>query len=308
MSRAPLDWSLTTQRVERPVPAGIWQPLPILDRGHVRLVDFMGSDERVVEAARQSTQKGFLGWGVEQVCDRCRGSGTNEPEHGPGSLCRQCGGKKTHVNAPGDEKLLAYLYERRHDTPFESAEAVFEIRAPIFVFREWHRHRTQSYNEMSARYAPLPADDYRPTPERCLLVSGKNRQAGAIADAQELTHESALAWLASLDAVYEHLEAVYQDGLRRGIPKEIARLSMSVGRYSQMWAKTNLRNWLAFLTLRADSAAQLEIRHYAYAVGLLLSRLFPRTFALFLGAHRKPPDIDAGAFERSGLLRTGGRT
>jgi thymidylate synthase (FAD) len=115
------------------------------------------------------------------------------------------------VNYPaGDEKLLKYLYNNHHMTPFEMAGMIIEIQAPIFVFREWHRHRTQSYNELSARYTPLPDVNYMPTVERCMVVSGTNKQAGAIKGADELTHESVLLWLEALevyDAMRKRLSA-----------------------------------------------------------------------------------------------------
>src|SRR5690349_15994092 len=98
----------------------------VLDHGTVSVVEFWGSEERIIEAARMSTDKGFRGW-------------------------------------EEDQKLLSFLYRNHHMTPFEMCGAIFEIKAPIFVFREWHRHRTQSYNEMSARYIPIPDEHYMPT-------------------------------------------------------------------------------------------------------------------------------------------------
>src|SRR3990172_6873635 len=117
----------------------------VLDAGYIELVEHWGSDERIIEAARMSRGKGFQGW------DK-------------------------------DEKLLAYLYNNKHATPFEMAGMVIEVKAPIFVFREWHRHRTQSYNEMSARYVPLPNENYLPTIKRLMsgnssMLNTKNRQS-----------------------------------------------------------------------------------------------------------------------------------
>lgn len=250
--------------------------IPILDHGYLALVESWGSDERIVEAARMSTSKGFQGWG--DMCQNCYQWTTKAAP-----TCPACKGKGY---IPGDEKLLKYLWDNRHATPFEMAGLVVEVQAPIMVFREWHRHRTQSYNEMSARYTPLPDVNYLPTAERCLFVNGANRQANAVKGADELTHESALEWLAELTECYAHAERVYQSGLRRGIPKELARLPVSVGRYSRMRASANLRNWLAFLTLRSDcvpegGAAQWEIRQFANAVGSLIEKAFPRTYELF---------------------------
>lgn len=223
--------------------------IKVLDHGYLGLVEFWGSDERIVEAARMSTGKGFLGWGTP--------------------------------DAPGDERLLAYLYRNKHATPFEMAGMVIEVQAPIFVFREWHRHRTQSYNEMSARYIPLPDVNYIPTLDRCLISSSTNKQAGTVKGSAELDGESADQWLMELARLYQDAERLYQDGLARGIPKELARLPVPVARYSRMRASANLRNWLAFLTLRMDPAAQWEIRQFANAVGQLVSETFPKTWDLF---------------------------
>lgn len=103
-------------------------------------------------------------------------------------------GRGGHVfkDVPGDEKLLRHLYEAHHASPFEFAGMTIDVQAPIMCFREWHRHRTQSYSERSARYAPLPALDYLPTPERCMMLSKQNKQAGALKGSEELTLESAL--------------------------------------------------------------------------------------------------------------------
>lgn len=222
----------------------------ILDHGYVEFIESWGSDERIVEAARMSTAKGFLGWGT--------------PE------------------APGDEKLLGYLWRNKHATPFEMAGLIIEVKAPIFVFREWHRHRTQSYNEMSARYIPMPNENFAPAPETMIEIPGSSsKQAGTIKDAEALTHESALEWLQEVADYYDHGERVYQSGLTRGVRKEHARIVIPVSRYSRMRASANLRNWLAFLSLRMDPAAQWEIRQYAAAVGEIIATQFPRTWALF---------------------------
>jgi thymidylate synthase (FAD) len=225
------------------------QNVAVLDHGYVKFVESWGSDERIIEAARMSTDKGFLGWG------------TNDK--------------------PGDERLLRYLYTHNHATPFEMAGMIIEVQAPIFVFREWHRHRTQSYNEMSARYIPLPDVNYMPTVERCFEVNAANKQANAVKGAEELTHKGVLDWLARLDEVYRHAEDVYQHGLRIGVPKEVARLPVPVGRYSRMRACANLRNWLAFMTLRMAPNAQKEIRLFANVVGQMVEKQFPRTYRLF---------------------------
>lgn len=224
----------------------------LFDSGYIKFIESWGRGEAnepeaaIIEAARQSTQGSFRGW-------------------------------------ERDEKLLKYMFENKHDSPFEFAGMTVEIQAPIMVFREWHRHRTQGFNEMSARYSPLPNNNYSPSIERLFIdVNGSNKQAKAIDSAQELTHEAALDWLEGLNSLYNTIEDFYQYGLKIGIPKELARLPIPVGRYSRMRATANLRNWLGFLTLRMSPKAQYEIRRYADIVGhTIIATEFPRTWKLF---------------------------
>lgn len=217
----------------------------VLDLGYIRLVESWGSDERIIESARMSTAKGFLGWGTP--------------------------------DAPGDEKLLKFLWDKQHATPFEMAGLVIEVKAPIVVFREWHRHRTQSYNEMSARYVPLPDENYVPAVERILIgnAATTNKQAQGIVG-REVSTADACGWQSRLIALYDHAEEVYAEALALGIPKELARLPVPVARYSAMRASANLRNWLGFLNLRCDPAAQWEIRQYANALAGIVREAFPR--------------------------------
>ena len=231
--------------------------IKLLDEGYLELIEAWGAGKAgtgdaahwdfecgIIEAARQSTQGSFRGWDE-------------------------------------DAKLLKRLYENRHETPFEFAGMVIEVRAPIMVFREWHRHRTQSYNEASARYAPLPDLNYVPTMERMMTPpSETNKQAGSVGG-RKLIAEDADHWLADLELHYKMAEELYQRGLRYGVPKELARLPMPVGHYSQMRACCNLRNWLAFMTLRCDMNAQWEIRQYANAVATIIAAIFPNTSSLY---------------------------
>lgn len=232
------------------------QTIKCLDHGYVRFVESWGkgdagvSEAGIIEAARQSTQGSFRGW--EQ-----------------------------------DQRLLEFLFTSKppHAGPFEFAGMVIEVQAPIFVFREWHRHRTQSYNEMSARYAPLPDLNYIPTVERVMMGGThitSNKQAGTVKGAETINPTTAASWLHSLEEFYAMAESLYQEGLRSGVPKEVARACMPVGRYSRMRAQANLRNWIAFLTLRMDPAAQWEIRQFANAVGEIIAQQFPRTWDLYL--------------------------
>jgi thymidylate synthase (FAD) len=255
--------------------------MKLLDHGYLDYVEHWGSDESIVRAARMST--GFLGWGPNKTGKRipC-------PNHDTEAWCSRCGGpegdRMIDEEKAGDEGLLRYMWKHEHGTPFEMAGLTIEVQAPIFVFREWHRHRVPfGYNELSARYTPMPYLNYMPTVER--IVEGskqtKNRQASSVAgECNE--HDSAM-WLKELRSLYMHAEAVYQMGLKYGIPKELARLPVPVGRYSRMRATGNLRGWLAFCKLRCAPQTQWEIRQYANAVGELLSKHFPRTWEIFNG-------------------------
>ncbi len=220
----------------------------LLDHGYVNIIESWGSDERIIEAARMSTNKGFLGWGPD----------------GEGK--------------PGDEKLLRFLYEHKHATPFEMAGLVIEVQAPIMVFREWHRHRTQSYNEMSARYTQLPDLFYVPAPERITAQSKTNKQASGV---EGLPPDVVQMFRDDLITTQQDAYVRYERAIKTGIPRELARLHLPVSIYSRMRASANLRNWLAFLTLRMDAGAQWEIRQYAIAVADIVRLRFPRTFELF---------------------------
>lgn len=273
----------------------------LLDHGYIELVEHWGSDERIVEAARMSTDKGFRGWGGAP-CPECRAAGRLSEYDGllkddlaaihARQNCKTCSGRPGRAIGeqykdepgyePGDEKLLRYLYEHKHATPFEMAGLIVEVQAPIFVFREWHRHRTQSYNEMSARYMPLPDVNYMPTVERLMLNAGaSNRQAGTVKGSSELTAEAAEQFRSALGVGYDALQTGYEAALADGVPKELARLILPVARYSKMRASANLRNWLAFLTLREAPQAMWEIRQYAHALSDFVKQLFPRTHALY---------------------------
>lgn len=247
--------------------------IEVLDSGYVELIEVWGHGKAgegwweilgvpdyeagIIEAARQSTQGSFRGWDVE-------------------------------------EKLLRTLFthDPPHATPFEFAGMVIEVQAPLFVFREWHRHRTQSYNEMSARYAPLPDLYYHPRWESLVdrIEQGRlsrNKQQQSIAGKEVPAQRLGEEWLELLRRFYEQAEEFYQWGLKKGIPKELARLPMPVAHYSRMRAATNLRNWLAFMTLRMHPDAQWEIRQYANAVAKIIESHFPHTWALFSEAGKK---------------------
>lgn len=237
------------EHAECPVSRTEGYQLPVLDHGYVRFIEHWGSDERIIESARMSTGKGFEGW-------------------------------------EKDAKLLRFLWKNQHHTPFEMAGLVVEVKAPIFVFREWHRHRVPfSYNEMSARYIPLPDENYLPSDadivaRSAIAANTSNRQASGL---RECTAEEASNWRRELDKAYAYAQRVYEQGIKLGVPKELARLPVPVARYSRMRASSNLRGWLHFLNLRMAPNAQWEIRQYANAVGTIISQRFPKTWGLFKG-------------------------
>lgn len=243
----------------------------VLDHGYVKFIESWGSDERIIEAARMSTLKGFQGWGPFHS-NKCKATLEKAKQEGDfnGFGC----------NCPkGDEKLLAYLYNNKHMTPFEMAGMIIEVQAPIFVFREWHRHRTQSYNELSARYTELPDLYYVPSIER--LMNAKQGMKNKQGSEEGFTEEQAKSIQADLCSIYKDIRLEYDALLENKVAREIARLVIPVAQYSRMRASANLRNWLAFLTLRTDQAAQYEIRQYAFEVAKLIQEKFPRTYELY---------------------------
>jgi len=250
----------------------------VLDHGYVSLVETWGSDERIIEAARMSTSGSFKGWGKH--CKKC-----NEPLEPKGIIMYGCGyqlltDRCNHEWVEGDEKLLRFLYTNKHMSPFEMAGMVIEVQAPIFVFREWHRHRTMSYNELSGRYTELPDLFYIPSEERIMAgkQSTKNKQGSEDSDWEAL---QAWALTEDIDAACHESRKVYEYLLKIGLSRELARLVIPVNQYSRMRASANLRNWLQFLELRLPEGAQWEIRQYAKAVAEIVAEKFPRTFELF---------------------------
>lgn len=214
--------------------------LKVLDHGYVRLIDTMGTDESIIEAARMSTGKGFEGW-------------------------------------EKDFNLLDFLWRNKHTSPFEMCEMVIEVQAPLFVFREWHRHRTQSYNEFSARYAQMENLHYLPEKSRVQKQSKMNKQGSG----EAMDETFAMELIEDLRDEQEHIYVKYDEAIKSGVANEIARINTPVSRYSKMRAKTDLLNWLRFLNLRMRPNAQYEIRQYAEAVFQFVEWRFPKTAELF---------------------------
>ncbi len=263
----------------------------VLDHGYLRVKETWGSDEEIVETARMSTDKGFLGW-EPGPCPSCAGNGKvarlyGSPLGRPLVTCDDCGGKG---KIPGDAKLLKYLYEHKHSTPFEFGGLTIEVQAPLMVFREWHRHRVPfGYSEMSARYVKMPNLHYVPSIERIIASSrkSKNRQAGGagrieipggLAGTEEQVAREIQQLIRSEQA---RIYSFYEELISFGVAKEVARLDTPVSRYSRMRATGNLRGWLGFLTLRMDPHAQFEIRQFAWCVADAIATAFPRTYELF---------------------------
>lgn len=248
-----------------PVAPSAGEQTMLLDHGYVKFIECWGSDSRIVEAARMSTDKGFRGWGP-----RHKGECMHWDDQSAG-IC-DC------TPEPGDEKLLKFLWDNKHHTPFEMAGMTIEVQAPLFVFREWHRHRTQSYNELSARYTELPDLYYLPSYERVERAkqSTKNKQSSDEAD--KFSDAEVVSITGIIAESYANARADYEELLRMGVAREIARLVIPVAQYSRMRASANLRNWLAFLTLRTAPGAQWEIRQYANLLNAMVSQAFPRVW------------------------------
>jgi thymidylate synthase (FAD) len=223
---------------------------PVLDYGFVRLVDAMGNDLSIVRAARVSHDAAW----------------------------------RTGNDQGSDHRLIYYLWKHKHTTPFESVVFTFEVKAPIFVLRQWHRHRTWSYNEKSARYCELPEEFYVPDAAAIGVQSKQNKQArivgGAITDTAVTAAE---AIRHSCEASF----ATYGKLLASGVPREVARSVLPVATYSHMFAIVNLLNLLKFLTLRCDPQAQYEIRMYAEAMHELITPIVPVAMAAWAAGNNK---------------------
>lgn len=231
----------------------LYRPIEVLDHGFLRVIDYMGDDSSVVQAARVS-----YGRGTKKV---------NE-----------------------DRGLINYLMRHWHTTPFEMAEIKLHVKLPIFVARQWIRHRTASVNEYSARYSVLDREFYLPEPDQLKAQSVSNRQGrGDALEPEEARHVLDLlrgdaertyanyGWMLNETETGEKI-----DPNRDGLARELARINLTLGTYTQWYWKTNLHNLMNFLRLRADTHAQYEIRVYAEAMVDVMKRWVPLTHEAFV--------------------------
>jgi thymidylate synthase (FAD) len=226
----------------------LYEPLPVLDRGFVRVIDYMGDDGAIVQAARVS-----YGRGTRRVSE--------------------------------DRGLINYLMRHRHTTPFEMCEIKYHVKLPIFVARQWIRHRTANVNEYSARYSILDKEFYLPAPEHLAAQSESNRQGrGETLDPDEAGEVLRLLRRDAEQAfsTYSHLlNEEDADPARRGLARELARMNLTLNTYTQWYWKSDLHNLLGFLALRADAHAQYEIRAYAEAMLRSVEAWVPMSYRAF---------------------------
>ncbi len=232
----------------------LYKPIKLLDHGFVRVIDYMGDDSAIVQAARVS-----YGKGTKQVSQ--------------------------------DRGLINYLMRHRHTTPFEMCDIKFHIKLPIFIARQWIRHRTASVNEYSGRYSILGNDFYLPAPENLSPQSKINKQGR---DDNVVSPEVAGEVLGILEKdaknCYKHyIELMNEDDAgniidseKVGITRELARMNLTLNHYTEWYWKINLHNLLHFLSLRADSHAQYEIRVYADAMLDIVKAWVPFTYDAFI--------------------------
>ncbi len=246
--------SASTRRATVPALEEIlYQPLPVLDHGFVRVIDYMGDDSAVVQAARVS-----YGKGTKKVSE--------------------------------DAGLIKYLMRHWHSTPFEMCEIKYHVKLPIFIARQWIRHRTANVNEYSARYSILDKEFYLPAPEQLAVQSSANRQGrGDVLEAAQaarvldlLREDSERSYRGYKEMLNEDEEGQIIDEGRSGLARELARMNLTLNYYTQWYWKTDLHNLMHFLRLRGDDHAQYEIRVYADAMMETLKRWVPLTYAAFL--------------------------
>ncbi len=219
----------------------LYEEHKVLDHGFIRVIDYMGSDSAIVQAARVS-----YGKGTKQISQ--------------------------------DEALIKYLMRHHHTTPFEMCEIKFHVKLPIFVARQWIRHRTANVNEYSARYSILDNEFYIPKPEQIAKQSDNNKQGSGEAFDPNTSKEIMDSLTNDSNLVYSHYEKFIEQGLAR----EIARTNLTLNYYTQFYWKIDLHNLLHFLKLRADKHAQYEIRVYAEVMLDIIKKWVPLAYNAFI--------------------------
>tara|TARA_Y100001970_G_C14233381_1_gene860197 strand:- start:2420 stop:3367 length:948 start_codon:yes stop_codon:yes gene_type:complete len=244
----------STKRVTSPeLEKILYEALPVLDHGFVRVVDYMGDDTSIVQSARVSYGKGT---------------------------------KKVST----DSGLIKYLMRHRHSTPFEMCEIKYHVKLPIFIARQWIRHRTANVNEYSARYSVLDKEFYIPSKENLAAQSTNNRQGrgnlinGSQADEilNLLKDDAERNYKNYEKMLNEKYDGSTIDESKQGLARELARMNLTLNAYTQWYWKTDLLNLLNFLSLRADNHAQYEIRAYANVMIDTLKKWVPITYEAFM--------------------------
>ncbi|MGL9726086.1 MAG: FAD-dependent thymidylate synthase [Wolbachia sp.] len=233
----------------------LYEEYKVLDHGFIRVIDYMGSDSAIVQAARVS-----YGKGTRQI---------NQ-----------------------DEALIKYLMRHHHTTPFEMCEIKFHVKLPIFVARQWIRHRTANVNEYSARYSILDNEFYIPRPEQVAKQSDNNKQGSGEAFDSNTSKKIIDSLTSDSNLVYSHYEKFIEQGLAR----EIARTNLTLNYYTQFYWKIDLHNFLHFLRLRADKHAQYEIRVYAEVMLDIIKKWVPLTYNAFVEY-----SLESACISRTGL-------
>lgn len=234
----------TLRAVSEGMEAHLYRAHPVLDHGFIRVIDYMGDDAAIVQAARVSY-----------------GAGTR------------------HVQ--NDEGLIRYLMRHWHSTPFEMCEIKLHVKLPVFVARQWIRHRTANVNEYSARYSILDREFYIPAPEQLAAQSTVNNQGrGEVLQGEEAARVLELL-KSDANRAYDHYEAMLSQDGQQGLARELARMNLPANIYTQWYWKVDLHNLFHFLRLRADPHAQYEIRVYAEAIAACVKDWVPLAYAAF---------------------------
>ncbi len=244
----------STKRVTAPeLEKILYEAIPILDHGFIRVVDYMGDDTSIVQAARVSYGKGT---------------------------------KKVST----DSGLIKYLMRHWHSTPFEMCEIKYHVKLPIFIARQWIRHRTANVNEYSARYSILDKEFYLPTSENLAAQSQSNRQGrGEVIEGEQakqvldlLKNDAERTYKNYEEMLNQRFDGSTIDENKKGLARELARMNLTLNTYTQWYWKTDLLNLMNFLRLRADSHAQYEIRAYADTMLDTVKKWVPITYEAFM--------------------------